>query len=108
MKQESKQQEIILMLETTFVWNRYFESHESDKKNFLSEKEKLVEACWNGLLFKMLPEILEFPNESENLYLWQIKEASYFLELELGQSKEPVDSFFSIDPYNFLDIPYFN
>src|SRR5580700_11142070 len=106
MKPASKQQEIILMLETTFLWREYLENDDSVKENFLSEKEKLVEACWNGLLFKMLPEIIEFSDKSEQLYLWQIKEASYFLELELGQSREPVDSFFSIDPYNFLDIPY--
>lgn len=108
MKQESIQQEILLMINTTFLSREWAESDGSGNKNPLSEKEKLVEACWNGLLYKMLPEVFDQSIENERVYLLQIKEASFFLELELGQYQEARDIYFSIDPYSFLAIPHLN
>ena len=56
MKTNSTQQEIILLTGTTFSAREWCE-RESNKENNLSDKEQLEEACWNGLLPEMLPEV---------------------------------------------------
>jgi len=108
MKQYAMQQEILLMLGTSFSSMEYLEKDDSGNLNHLSEKEKLEQACWNGLLREMLPEIFEQGEGSTNLYLWQIKTASHFLELELGQSYQTTDAYFSIDPYCFLETEHYS
>jgi len=71
-------------------------------KDRFTEKEQLEEACWNGLLQEMLPEAYPTPADAGILYLWQIREAAFFLELEIGEFPAAIDKFYSIDPYSFL------
>ena len=104
MKQNAIKQEILLMLGTSFLSREWLEKDDFDNKNHLTEKEKLEQACWNGLLQEMLPEIVEQTENGEKLYLWQIKTVSCFFELELGQSQEKTEALFSLDPYRFLAI----
>ena len=104
MKTNSTQQEILLMTGTTFSSRQCYEKNGLDNKRELSEMEQLEEACWNGLLPQMLPEIYELPGGDTKLYMWQIKEAGSFIEIELGDLPEEKEKFFSIDPYSFLPI----
>jgi hypothetical protein len=108
MKKENIQQEILLMTETTFLSEELLENKDLDKSSQPSESRKLIEACWNGLLYSLIPFIFDQPAQGERLYLWQIKEAAHFLELEFARFQEPVDAHFSIDPYHFLEITPFN
>ena len=64
--------------------------------------EQLLQACWNGLLWEMLPELLAHAEYPKKLYLWQVVEARNFFVLELGESKIVIDKSASIDPYYFL------
>jgi hypothetical protein len=100
MKTTSTQQEILLITGTSFSSRQYYQKTEQGK-NDLNEKENLEEACWNGLLQYLLPEIY-LQAEDKNLYLWKIKEAASFIEIELGELPEEKESYFSIDPYSFL------
>ena len=105
MERNTTQQEILLMTGSAFFQQQCYEKNEQDKdsnKN-MSQREKLEEACWNGLLPEILPEIFAETNaQKKKLYLWQVKEGASFLELELGEYPEEKDSYFSIDPYSFL------
>ncbi len=47
------------------------------KQNNLTEKEQLEEACWNGLLQEMIPEIYDLSEENKKLFLWQIKKGQF-------------------------------
>ncbi len=100
MKTNSTQQEIILLTGTTFSAREWCE-REGNKENNLSDKEQLEEACWNGLLPEMLPEVY-LQDEDHKLFLWQIKECKSFIEIGLGETPESVEGRFSIDPYSFL------
>ncbi|MBS1600906.1 MAG: hypothetical protein JST75_21980 [Bacteroidetes bacterium] len=100
MKQQAIQQEILLVLGTSFSARECAEK--DSNTTLLSDKERLERACWNGLLHEMLPEIFEEADGDERLYLWRIKTSSNFLELELGQINYYMDAYFSIDPYSFL------
>jgi hypothetical protein len=102
MEPNATQQEILIMTGTRFSQRQSCQMEDPANNRPLSEIEKLEEACWNGLLGEMLPEILEKPVAGEKLYLWQVREAAHFLELEWGESPLAKENYFSIDPYSFL------
>ena len=94
--------EILILTGTTFSASQLSDKNEAASKSNLSEKEKLTEACWNGLLSAMLPELCEQLPQGKKIYLWEIKEADAFIELELGELQEDKDKYFSINPYAFM------
>ena len=97
------QQEILLMTGTTFssrlCWE---ENYGQEDQGYLSETEQLQEACCNGLLPAILPEICEQIEGDKKLYLWKIRENKSCIDIELGQFPEILEKNFSIDPYTFL------
>jgi hypothetical protein len=95
----SLQQEILLMTGTYFTSRQCWQKNNSENENLSCESDQLQDACWNGLLKEMLPEICEW---NKNLYLWQIRENKSCLNIGLGELPSEVDKYFSIDPYTFL------
>jgi hypothetical protein len=93
------QQEILLMTGTHFTSMQCWQKNNSENENLPSDSDQLQDACWNGLLKEMLPEICE---GNKNLYLWQIRENKSCLNIELGELPLEVEPYFSIDPYTFL------
>ncbi len=104
METNSTQKEILLVTGTSFSSREFCETSDGLNYNHLTEKEKLVAACWNGLLSEMLPEIFEQHSVNKKLYLWEIREASSFIELELGEIYLELEKQFSINPYSFLSL----
>ena len=102
MKANSTQMEILILTGTSFSASQFSDKNEAASKPDRTEKEKLTEACWNGLLPALLPEICEQIPEGKKIYLWEIKEADAFIELELGELQEDKDKYFSINPYAFI------
>lgn len=103
MNTNSIQQEILLITGTTFSARQWCE-REPGKQNNFSEKERLEEACWNGLLYEILPEAYLKTAGHTKLFLWQIKEGKSFIDLELGEKPGEIDMHSSIDPYSFLHL----
>ncbi|MBS1934138.1 MAG: hypothetical protein JST96_09060 [Bacteroidetes bacterium] len=106
METKYAQQEILLITGTSFSSRQLCETN--DNRGPKSDIEKLEDACWNGLLPEILPEIFRQPCNEKKLYLWDIKEAQHFIELELSEYPELVEKYFSIDPYTFLQVQYSN
>ncbi len=106
MEPYSTQQEVLLITGSGFS-QRPLTEKESDSKA-LTYKEQLEEACWNGMLEEMLPEIFARPANGHKLYLWKIREAGAFLELEWKEFPEEMDKQFSVDPYSFMPLQSFN
>ena len=105
MKARSTQQEILLMTGTKFSEREWAEKITEDK-NKLSSTEKLEDACWNGLLNEMLPELVQKTDDGKNLFLWSIRNCRSFLEIELSDSSPEIERENSIDPYLFVsEIP---
>ncbi len=102
MENKSTQQEILLMTGTSFASRQWNEIDETGERKNLTEIEQLEQACWNGLLQYALPELYEETEGAKKRYLWQIREATSFLELELGEFPQDTDHYFSIDPYSFM------
>lgn len=108
MKTNYAQQEVLLMTGTHFLSGHLYEQSDSPGEKQLTEKERLEEACWNGLLQSVLPEICLPAADGSGLYLWQVREGASFLELDLCEVPEALDKYLSIDPYSFLEIQSFN
>ncbi len=99
------QQEILLVTGTSFTAREFSETATGSAYNNFTDKEKLISACWNGLLPEILPEIFEQPlANNKKLYLREIIEASSFIELQLGETDAVLEYEFSIDPYSFLSM----
>ena len=103
MKTQSTQQEILLITSSSFASRQWIERDETPQSKNLTEREKLEDACWNGLLRSMLPEIFGTEENGKFLALWQIREANSFLDLELGEYPEPIMKEHSLNPYIFID-----
>lgn len=98
------QQEILLICGTKFSSRQCWQKI-NERSRPASEIEQLEDACWNGLLNEMLPEIFV---SQKDLFLWQIRETKCGLEIELGELPAGVDYFYSIDPYLFLGSSHLN
>ena len=92
--------EILLMTGTSFSSRQCLQKMDEDNQKYLSETEQLQEACWNGQLPDMLPEICK--TSAPGLFLWEIKENKSSVEIILGQLPEQIEREYSIDPYSFL------
>ena len=105
MKAQSTQQEILLITGTKFSEREWAEKIVEDK-NKLSATEKLEDACWNGLLDEMLPELIQKTEDGKKLFLWNVRNCKSFLEIELSDSSPVIERENSIDPYLFVsEIP---
>lgn len=104
MKAKNIQQEILLLTGTEFAAGQYNEKDNSDASKNLTEREKLQEACWDGLMTEKLPELFNSTESDARLFLWQLREANHFLALEMGEYPEKPDLYYSLDPYFFLQL----
>ena len=91
------QKEILLLTGTTFSQRQLCENDPNKDRGYLSETEKLEEACRTGLLDELLPEIIT----NKKLYVWQIGDTEFSLQIELSEYPSG-EKQFSINPYYFL------
>lgn len=103
METKSTQQEILLLTGTKFSEREWAEKIIEDK-NKLSAIEKLEDACWNGLLDEMLPEVVEKTSDGKKLFLWHVRQCRSFLEIELSDASPVIERENSIDPYLFVSL----
>ena len=108
MKTNLIQQEILLLTDSTFSQQLMCEKDNSDNDKFLSQTEHLENACWNGVLYEMLPGVIEKTPEGKNIYVWEVRSCMNFLEMELGEYPETINQQDSINPYIFLSALHYN
>ena len=96
--------EILLQTNSSFFKRDWCElsSNKNDKQ--LSQKEQLINLCWNGMLKEMIPEILETAAGIKPLTLWEINESGNMLDLRYGDIDEEMNNEWSINPYVYLTI----
>ncbi len=101
MSTSNLQQEILLMATTTF-FKKLCQDKKTPHHHYQPHKEDLEEICRNGLLRKILPEIMERSSTGKGLYLWQTRQAEYCIQIELCSFPFFIEKQSSIDPYVFL------
>ena|SRR5215831_15452480 len=100
MKTKNIQQEILLFTTSTLAQREWCEKDASNIESFFFFHEKLENACWNGLLYEMVPEVMQ---KEGKCFLWQVNAGKFFLSIELGEQRVSLDQIFSIDPYLFKE-----
>ena len=108
MKNKSTQQEVLLMTGTGFASRQYSERDVTENSKNTPANEKLKDACWNGLLKDMLPEIFLLNDPEKKLFLWQVREANQFFALEMAEYPSAMDKHMSVDPYRFMEVQEYN
>ena len=108
MKTTALQQEILLNTDAAYLTGMFAPKDSDANAHLLTQREQLEEACWNGSLPSLLPEIFDAADKSGTLYLWQIAEGEYFINLTLGEAPAQIESEFSINPYAFLSRQLFS
>ena len=101
MKPEKTQQDIILVTTSTFSKREWCKTGVSDTDG-QTHMEQLEEACWNGLLCEMLPELIRQTACGRQLLLWHIRKGTSFLKVELSEFPPQLEEHFSIDAAFFL------
>jgi hypothetical protein len=102
------QMEVLLMTGTRFLAGKWVGKDDNVMERNYTEIEQLQEACWNGLVKTMLPEVWIEPPNGRILYLWEVKEAQSFLKLEIGEIPLPIDPRLSLTPCSFLSFQVYN
>lgn len=100
MKEKYIQQEIIFFINNKFSQNLLCEKKENKDKPPASAKEQMLDACWNGLIGQLLPEI-NITIDNKPLTIWEVQEAENSFVLQLG-TLTVVDPQDAINPYRFL------
>lgn len=106
METKTTQQEILLFTNTKFTSSQ-LASREEERKDNLSSLERLEEACWNGLIWQILPEICEKPTDL-SMTLWEINVANSFFDLKFSDYPKEVEREYSVDPYKFMQVQNVN
>lgn len=102
------QQEILLMTNTSVSRKAFCEREDKGNARHASPVEELEQACWNGMLEDMVPEVLQTTSEGKALLLWQIQHGKNFLHIDLCEEPLMGNHEDSIDPYIFLHFVQYN
>ena len=79
------------------------ETDNNDKNENMSQAEKLEQACWDGLLREMFPEIIDSGSKlSPKMFIWGIHPGKSYLHIDMTDSPGIIDFERSVDPYLFL------
>ena len=108
MKKTFTNQEILLVPQSRFFKKDLCERDAKPNQKKLSDKEKLINLCWNGMLPELLPEISETTSAEKPLTIWEINETGQLLDLRLGEYDESMNDEWSINPYVHLTLMEYN
>lgn len=107
MEKDYNENEILIFTNSSFFAHEWQLLNSVEEGNFLSKKQKILRACWDGLLPELLPECFdEFSNKK--MLLWEVTEASYFMELDYANTIPFIDNKNSINPYLFMKDDMYN
>jgi hypothetical protein len=102
------QQEIVLVMNSTLSNKQWTDKDSTGGANNGAAHDRMEEACWNGLLDELLPEIIDRSPSGKPLYLWQIRMHDAIIDMELSEYPGTIEKEFSIDPHLFLQFSYHN
>ena len=96
-------QEILLFTGSSFCSRKFCKRNNDEQCNSdHSPREELEKACWDGMLYEMLPELTGSSMQQGNSYIWHTASGVNFLCINRGTGSTAVGKQTSIDPYFFL------
>ena len=107
MNSQNFQQEILVVMQTSFVQKILIENIGNDKKSYPAEQ--LEKAFWNGMLNQMLPELtLPKQRRSSEISIWQIRTSECSLLIDIAEAPDIIHYWCSINPFLFLSAANMN
>jgi len=100
-------QEVVIVSGTEFTNREHYRNYQTNHHNS-HQHLSLKEACWNGQLKEMMPEIFNDFSKDTTLFLWHMKECNNIFTMELAESPNQIDFSKSIDPYLFMELQEYN
>jgi|SRR5579871_6312592 len=109
MKKRTVQQEILLVIPDSSSQKKLLEKTLLKPDKHYTWVEQLENACMHGLLYKILPGMIQRNRIGKELLVWQAKRKTGCLEMELGEIDYcEIDYPFSISPNYFMPEKIFN
>ncbi|MEP7255674.1 MAG: hypothetical protein ABI666_07845 [Ferruginibacter sp.] len=108
MKKITTNQEILLLSNSSFFKRDWCELNNRSNSKKLSQKEQLIQLCWNGMLNEMIPEIYQTEPGKKPLTLWEINETEKLLDLRYGDIDQLINDEWSVNPYVVLELAVMN
>lgn len=108
MKNFTTNQEMLLLPTCSQFRKDWCEIKTAPGNKKLSQKEKLISLCWNGMLPEILPEVTEQAEAGTPLRIWEINETRNLLDIRMGEYDEPMNDEWSINPYVFHSLVNLN
>jgi hypothetical protein len=99
-------QEVLLFTGTSFSKRQLCEKDQQSGNEPAGSFDQLQKACWSGMLFEMLPDLLEI--SPVKIFIWEVIPGDRFIRVKSGTSSESIESQTSIDPYFLLPVKNFN
>lgn len=100
MKQKDANYEVLLFTHTRFSKKQFCEKNNNQVDN--AGSGQLQNACWNGLVFEILPDMIK-PSELKNpVYTWNVIAAENFIEIKIGAFPYSVEGADSLNPHLFF------
>ena len=105
-KQQTTNHEVLFFTNTRFSKKQFCEN----KCNGVdpSALSQLENACWNGMVFEILPDIIKSSSAKKDSYTWEVIPAKNFIEVKIGAVPYTVENSISLNPYLFLSIKNLN
>jgi len=70
--------------------------------------EELENACWDGMLNELLPELAGDPSNGSRNFIWKIVTGAHSLCISMGLCPMPEKNETSIDPHFFQSSVLYN
>ena len=102
------QQEILLVNGTGFANRKYSELNSRESKNNPTHQDQFKQACWDGILKELMPELFFMFTPDVKLFMWQMRECDNMITMEMAEGPTELDYYASIDPYCFMEIQEYN
>ena len=102
MKPTNIHHEILLFTGTSLANKQLANNEENSNNRNLSTSEDLENACWNGIIYEMFPEILGSLYPKCESFLWHVLTGKNFLYINIGPAPVMAEHNTSIDPYFFM------
>jgi hypothetical protein len=96
MKPQHVHQEILIFTSTTLSRKALCRKNSNNKNS--PSFEELEEACWEGLLNELVPEIMPSALHPK-MFIWGVHTGKFYLLIDLAGVPGIDELIFSIDPY---------
>ena len=100
MKQKAINHEVLLLTGTSFSKKQF--SPKNNNQADHSYCNDLQNACWNGLVFDILPDIIRYPSRKNLSNTWEVIPSKSFIEIKIGAAPYEIEKAMSLNPHLFL------